>query len=140
LTGTAPPDKINADISLRYRSTVRDPAGTGMPGAQMATIPKTKNKPQGKDGRSALARARERLDQKRVMRDRSTHWAHYWNICPKCGGDMFEQKTEQARFEVCRKCHGIYLDQAELDLSMKYLDHEEFLELLAKKAKKPDTD
>lgn len=106
----------------------------------MATIPKTKKKPQAKDAEAAFKQARERLDKKRVMRDRSTHWAHFWNVCPKCGGDMFEQKTEQVLFEVCRKCHGIYLDQAELDLAMKFLDRDGLLRLLAKKAKKPDVD
>ena len=56
-------------------------------------------------------RARKPLDRKKQTRDLKTHWAHFWNVCPKCGGDMFEQTSLKIRYEVCRKCHGIYIDQ-----------------------------
>ena len=112
----------------------------------MANIPKTRNKSKLKSAKSAakgdseFAQAREQLRKKRTMRDRSLHWSYFWNVCPKCGGDMFEQEADNILFDVCRKCHGVYLDGSELELAMTYLDSETVLKGIARKSKKPKID
>jgi Zn-finger nucleic acid-binding protein len=83
--------------------------------------------------------ARARLDRKWEKRAMERRWAHYWNLCPKCGGDMFEQRETHLRFAVCRDCHGIYLDKAELDFARRFLDPKGVLAGLAKRARKPST-
>ena len=77
------------------------------------------------------------MDKKTHDRDMATHWAHFWNVCPKCGGNMFEQQVQKTRFDVCRKCHGVYIDQAEVALALKHLDPVKWLKALVQKAKKP---
>ena len=105
----------------------------------MATIPKSKKKAQVKDGDPAFTLARERLTKKRTRRDREMHWAHYWNICPKCGGDMFEQKRLDIYFDVCRDCGSMLLEPAELSLARRHLDLPKFLKTLLDASKKPKT-
>ena len=108
----------------------------------MPTGNKTKSKVKAKaksvDRKQVFERTRKRLDDKRNLLKNKTQYAHYWNLCPKCGGDMFEQKTLQIYFEVCRDCHGIYLDLAELDLARAHIDPKKLLIALSKKAKKPN--
>ncbi len=87
--------------------------------------------------KDVFAHARKRLDEKRLLQKRKMQWAHFWNLCPKCGGDMFEQRALQICFDVCRDCHGIYLEASELNLAMKHLDPKIFLGTLSKKSKKP---
>jgi hypothetical protein len=98
---------------------------------------KSKTKSRSPDRKQAFDRVRKRLDGKRTRRKTKTQYAHYWNLCAKCGGDMFEQKALGIFFEVCRECHGIYLDAAELDLGRAHLAPKKFLDALSKKAKKP---
>jgi hypothetical protein len=100
-------------------------------------INKSKTKSKSPDRKPAFDRARKRLEEKRTLRKTKTQYAHYWNLCPKCGGDMFEQSALSIYFEVCRECHGIYLDAAELDLARAHLDPKKLLNALSKKAKKP---
>ncbi|NIM20674.1 MAG: hypothetical protein GTO51_10675 [Candidatus Latescibacteria bacterium] len=50
---------------------------------------------------------------------------------------MFEQKSLDIYFEVCRDCFGIYIDTAELDLARKHLDPKKFLLAISRRAKKP---
>ncbi len=80
---------------------------------------------------------RKRLDKKRLTRERATHWAHFWNVCPKCGGDMFEQKIKSIYFEVCRKCHGIHIDVQELDAAVKFQEPVKLFKSIIRKSKKP---
>ena len=107
----------------------------------MANIKKTSPQPKAKTKKKAapdeFERARARLDKKIRDRDMATHWGHFWNVCPKCGGDMFEQQSMETRFDVCRKCHGVYIDQAEVALALKHLDPVKWLKALLRKAKKP---
>jgi acetyl-CoA carboxylase beta subunit len=99
---------------------------------------KVKTKAKSSDRGQVFERARKRLEAKRELRKNKTQYAHYWNLCPKCGGDMFEQKTLQIYVEVCRDCHGIYLDLAELDLARAHIDPKKLLTALSKRAKKPN--
>jgi len=99
-----------------------------------------KRKPaQGKSATAAFAAARERLDRKKLARQRKLQWAHFWLLCPKCGGDMFEQESLGIRYEVCRDCNGIHLDQAELALAAKHLDPAKLVKAVLTRSKKPRT-
>jgi len=103
---------------------------------------KAKAKPKAKAPArdEAFDRARKRLDKQRARRKSKTQYAHYWNLCPKCGGDMFEQKALGIYFEVCRECHGIHVDVAELDLARAHLDSKKLLLAISRKAKNPKTE
>jgi acetyl-CoA carboxylase beta subunit len=98
---------------------------------------KAKTKAASSDREQLFERTRKRLQEKRSQRRYKTQFAHFWDLCPKCGGDMFEQKTLQIYFEVCRDCHGMYLDLAEIDLARTHLDPKKLLNALSKKAKTP---
>jgi acetyl-CoA carboxylase beta subunit len=100
---------------------------------------KKKSKAKAKDPAVEFERSRERLDKKKTVHRYKTHWAHFWNVCPKCGGDMFEQESLKIRYEVCRKCHGIYIDQAELELASKHLDIKKWLRAVIRRSKDPKT-
>jgi len=94
-----------------------------------------KNPPVAKD----FATTRARLDKKRAKRREKMLWVHYWLLCPKCGGDMFVNKTLGIHYEVCRDCHGVTFDHDELALLLSHLDAGKALRAILKKAKKPDT-
>lgn len=109
---------------------------TKKPSARKA---KSKSKPAARDSRAEFDRARKRLDKKKETRDLKTHWAHFWNVCPKCGGDMFEQKSLGIRYEACRKCHGIYVDHAEASLVVKFVDIGKWFRAALRRSKDPKT-
>jgi hypothetical protein len=52
---------------------------------------------------------------------------------------MFEQTSLDIRYEVCRKCHGIYVDHAEAVLVSKHLDTGKWLQAVLRRARKPKT-
>jgi len=88
---------------------------------------------------AAFRATRARLDKKRTQRRAKLLWAHYWLLCPKCGGDMFVQHTLGIAYEVCRDCHGIAIDGDEAALLLAHLDPGKALTAILKKSKKPDT-
>jgi len=90
-------------------------------------------------GSSEFEKTRATLDRKRAKRREKMLWAHYWLLCPKCGGDMFVQRTMGITYEVCRECHGIAIDGDEVALLLEHLDPAEALQALLKKSKKPET-
>jgi Zn-finger nucleic acid-binding protein len=55
---------------------------------------------------------REKLDTERRTQERSAHYMK----CPKCGADLEEREIESAKVDVCPECHGLWLDQGELDV------------------------
>lgn len=87
-----------------------------------------------------VAQLRKKLDEERLEQRSEMMWAHFWRVCPKCGGDMFEQLSMDIRFEVCRRCHGIYLDQAEVALTIDHKDAAPLLKAILAKSKKPQTE
>jgi len=106
----------------------------------MATIRQKHRRSKLKSARDRAAefeRGRQRLDRKRKERDIKTHWAHFWDVCPKCGGDMFEQASLGIPYEVCRTCHGIYIDRAEVMLAATHLDPARWLRAVLQRSKKP---
>jgi Zn-finger nucleic acid-binding protein len=104
----------------------------------MATVRKS---PRRKAARAApdFAKTRARLDAKRAKQRQKMLWAHYWLLCPKCGGDMFVNRTMGIHYEVCRDCHGIYLNGDEVALLLAHLDPGKALRAILKRSKKPDT-
>ena len=99
----------------------------------------SKAKTAAKTPQAEFDRARKRLDKKKQTRALKTQWAHFWNVCPKCGGDMFEQTSLGIKYEACRKCHGIYVDHAEASLVTKFLDTAKWLRAVVRRAKDPKT-
>lgn len=98
----------------------------------------SKTRTSAKAASSDFAKTRARLDKKRAKRRQKMLWAHYWLLCPKCGGDMFVQKALNIRFEVCRACKGIAIDGEELTLLLAHLDPAKAMRAILKKSKKPD--
>jgi Zn-finger nucleic acid-binding protein len=111
-----------------------------MPAKRTSTTSSSARKPARRAGRKpSFQETRARLDRKREKRRAKMLWAHYWLLCPKCGGDMFVQETMGIRYEVCRDCHGIAIDGEEAALLLEHLDPGEALKAILKKSKKPDT-
>src|SRR3954464_9708943 len=54
---------------------------------------------------------RKKLDADRKKAERSAHH----NKCPRCGGDLSEQHSEQVKIDECSDCGGIWLDKGELE-------------------------
>jgi hypothetical protein len=109
-----------------------------MPGKTRSSTPSPRRKKAAAPV-AGLEKARARLDCKRAERRQKMMWAHYWLLCPKCGGDMFVQRTLGIAYEVCRECHGIAIDGDELDLLLEHLEPGEALREILKKSLKPDT-
>jgi Zn-finger nucleic acid-binding protein len=123
--------------ALTRRKDRWDNADVTMPGKPQST---TTNRSRKKVAGSAdFEKARKRLDRKRAQRRQKMLWAHYWLLCPKCGGDMFVQRTSGIVYEVCRDCHGIAIDGEELGLLLENLDAAPTLRAILKQSKKPDT-
>jgi len=108
-----------------------------MPGKSQSSTTRTPRKKAG--GASSLEKKRAQLDRKRAERRQKMLWAHYWLLCPKCGGDMFVQRTMGIAYEVCRDCHGIAIDGSEVALLLDHLDPGAALRAILKQSKKPDT-
>ncbi len=105
--------------------------------------PKTKSKARSAaktvSNTDEFDRARKTLDKKKKTRDLKTHWAELWKVWPKGGGAMLEQTSLRIRYEVCRKCHGIYFDQAEANLIKRFLDPVKWLRAALTRSKDPKT-
>jgi Zn-finger nucleic acid-binding protein len=100
---------------------------------------RTKTRPRRAAKKPDFTKTRARLDRKRAKRREKLLWAHFWLLCPKCGGDMFVNRTMGIHYEVCRSCHGIYLDGDEVALLLAHLDPDKALKAILRKSKKPDT-
>lgn len=59
-----------------------------------------------------IKQMRSRLDAERGQRDRQTHFMK----CPKCGADLQEKSVGSVMLDACPECHGVWLDQGELDM------------------------
>ena len=111
-----------------------------MPARRQSTPPRKPRQSAAKTGHDGeFEKSRARLDRKRDERRKKMLWAHYWLLCPKCGGDMFVQRTLGITYEVCRDCHGIAIDGEELALLLSHLEADPALRAILKQSKKPDT-
>ena len=107
-----------------------------MPGKSRSSTTRSARK---KAAGTSVEKKRAQLDKKRAERRQKMLWAHYWLLCPKCGGDMFVQHTMGIAYEVCRECHGIAIDGEEMALLLDHLDPGDALKAILKQSKKPDT-
>ena len=64
---------------------------------------------------------RARLDAERAKSDRSMHYMK----CPKCGGDLKERSFHHVKIDVCKDCHGTWLDHGELEI-LSHVERSEF--------------
>jgi hypothetical protein len=55
---------------------------------------------------------RTKLDAERKTQERSAHYMK----CPKDGADLVEREHESVKVDVCPECHGMWMDQGELEL------------------------
>jgi Zn-finger nucleic acid-binding protein len=100
---------------------------------------KTKGKSQAPRAAALFEQARAKLDAKRSKQRQKHLWAHFWLLCPRCGGDMFVQRSLGVVYEVCRDCHNISIDGGEIELILEHLEAPQVLRAIIRKAKKPDT-
>ncbi len=128
-----------ANIKQPRRQSKSKPKVRAKAGQKAGQKARSKAKASAKDPQDDFDRARARLDKKKRIRELKTHWAHFWNVCPKCGEDMFEQTSLKIRYEVCRKCPGIYVDQAEAALVSNRLDVKKWLRAILRRSKDPKT-
>ena len=49
------------------------------------------------------------------MSEATTRTTEQSMTCPKCGGEMRENRRNGVMIEQCRKCHGIFLDRGEFE-------------------------
>jgi Zn-finger nucleic acid-binding protein len=110
-----------------------------MAARSQSTTPRPARKRAASAPETELAKTRARLDRKRAKRRQKMLWAHYWLLCPKCGGDMFVQRTAGIAFEVCRDCHGIAIDGDEMALLLAQGDPERTLRAILRQSRTPDT-
>ncbi len=54
---------------------------------------------------------REALDKAQREKLKKTHWMH----CPKCGLTLHPVVFRGVTIDKCFHCHGVYLDEGELD-------------------------
>ena len=59
---------------------------------------------------------REKLDEERRKRERAQHIMK----CPKCGADLQEREMHSVKVDLCPECHGMWLDQGELEILSKH--------------------
>lgn len=55
-------------------------------------------------------RAREMADDEK-KRLKELHYLH----CPKCGTTLAQERIEDVEVDVCPSCHGVWLDDGELN-------------------------
>lgn len=63
---------------------------------------------------------RKRAEQARLAQD-DERKSHYLR-CPKCGGHLITEEYHRVQLDRCPDCHGVWLDQGELDLVAKAED------------------
>ena len=62
---------------------------------------------------------RAKLDADRVAAERRAHHMK----CPKCGADLSEQEFQHVKVDLCRECHGMWLDAGEIAMIGQVKEH-----------------
>jgi len=62
---------------------------------------------------------RKNRDVERTAAERNSHLMH----CPKCGAQLVETERRGIKLDSCPECHGVWVDQGEIDLIMKASEH-----------------
>jgi hypothetical protein len=67
----------------------------------------------------------ERLERKKAevskLAEDAERKSHYLR-CPKCGGHLVTEEFHRVQIDRCPDCHGLWLDQGEIDAVMKFED------------------
>jgi len=67
----------------------------------------------------------ERLERKKAelakLTENAERKSHYLR-CPKCGGHLVTEEFHRVQLDRCPDCHGVWLDQGEIDAVMKFED------------------
>jgi uncharacterized protein with PIN domain len=67
----------------------------------------------------------ERLERKKAeqakLADNAERKSHYMR-CPKCGGHLVTEEFHRVQIDRCPDCHGLWLDQGEIDAVMAHED------------------
>lgn len=67
----------------------------------------------------------ERLERKKAelakLAEDAERKSHYLR-CPKCGGHLVTEEFHRIQIDRCPDCHGVWLDQGEIDAVMKFED------------------
>ena len=63
---------------------------------------------------------RARLDAERAKRELASHLGK----CPRCGRDLVEREYHHIKADSCPSCHGMWLDQAEIEM-LEHVDRNE---------------
>jgi uncharacterized protein with PIN domain len=67
----------------------------------------------------------ERLERKKAEMAKlaadAERKSHYLR-CPKCGGHLVTEEFHRVQIDRCPDCHGVWLDQGEIDAVMKFED------------------
>jgi uncharacterized protein with PIN domain len=85
----------------------------------------TENKPSRNEEEYFAKLEAERMERKRQELARlatdQEKKSHYMR-CPKCGGHLVTEEFHQVQIDRCPDCHGLWLDQGEMDAVMKHED------------------
>ena len=65
-----------------------------------------------------IRRLREKQEAEEKARERRSHFMK----CPKCGADLTTETLQGVQIDRCPECHGLWLDQGELEVLMKHED------------------
>ncbi len=80
--------------------------------------------------RELIEGRRARLDERRATRRAENETKAHWMRCPKCGSKMQNLDLFQIEMERCRHCHGVYMDQDELETLLETKQPKTFLDRL----------
>jgi uncharacterized protein len=62
---------------------------------------------------------RAKRDTERSAAERQTHLMK----CPRCGAQLVETERRGIKIDQCPECHGVWVDQGEIDLIIKAAEH-----------------
>ena len=68
-----------------------------------------------KEERERLERLRAQKTEQEEREERDRQREQHWMRCPKCGSQLVEETHHSVQIDVCHSCHGLWLDQGELE-------------------------
>ncbi|MGQ0703760.1 MAG: TFIIB-type zinc ribbon-containing protein [Gemmatimonadales bacterium] len=74
-----------------------------------------------------IRRLREQQAAEQRTRERQSHHMK----CPKCGADLLTEAFHHVQIDRCPECHGIWLDEGEIDQLMAHEDPGVFRRVLS---------
>ena len=81
----------------------------------------TTDKPSRNEDEYFLKLESERIERKRAeqakLNQDAERKSHYLR-CPKCGGHLITQELHRIQVDRCPECHGLWLDNGEIDAIM----------------------